>query len=203
VSGLLRALGAQALNVAPTLRPAALRHAAVPAREEGLEEWFEFDAFDAMAPADAPATSVRAGAILHEAPEAYDVPREPRRSAPSEATGPLPDARPTWMHDRDEAATHHLRAAREPESPALPFTHAPTVRPRSFALPMADPGRANARANPPTPAQPPPPPDVHIHIGRIEVTAASPPPAPKRERPAPSSKSPSLEDYLRRGTKAP
>lgn len=45
--------------------------------------------------------------------------------------------------------------------------------------------------------QPREPDEIHVHIGRIEVTAMQPAPMPAQ--PAPMRKTPSLDDYLRRG----
>lgn len=203
MTGLLQGLGKQAMDAAPSLRPASRSHAT------------------AMQVNEQPLAVVDAGPLESAQPARDRDERRadraiPARDAPSLAARPNARTQERWHVHVEPGRTNPMRSGEESNSPAsrprseepAPATPAAspgrrpesTIRVRAPAVPMAeppaDPARvraANAAARQPA--------DVHIHIGRIEVIAAAPAPAPKRDRPAPASKSLSLEDYLRRGAK--
>lgn len=205
MSGLLQALGAQAMNVAPAVRPAARRHVPVPPGEETFETNLGLESFDEVAFQERmPTVSRESLASMRIEPTsassavrtdgfgtASATPAEP---ASAQAPAQHDDAMPRVL--REEVAADTARTTARPLRES-------TLRPRVETAPIATPRRATASVNAPIPMPPPPPPDIHIHIGRIEVTALAPPPVPKRERPTPTTKSPSLEDYLRKGAKSP
>jgi hypothetical protein len=199
---LLHALGAQAMNAAPALRPAATRHAPAPSREPLLEEGFEVASFDVSPWKEgAPVARVERGS------------RELRSDATTAPVAPADRNRLDDLHAPRivdaQAAPHHedalpptLRAEVDDDTASArpPMRTAPTLQPRQRAFPIAAPRLPSSRdpsAGITTPQQP----DVHIHIGRIEVIAPAPAAPPKRDRPAPAHKSVSLEDYLRKGAK--
>lgn len=202
MSGLLQALGAQAINAAPALRPAATRHAPAPSREPLLEEGFEVESFD-VSPWEVGASIAafeRGAGNLRSDPATAPVVPAARQASADVQTPRAPDAQAASRHEDAMPPTLRAEADDDAARARAPMRGAPTLRPRQRAYPIATPRLPPSRdpaARIATPSQP----DVHIHIGRIEVVAPAPAATSKRDRPAPAHKSVSLEDYLRKGSK--
>jgi hypothetical protein len=210
VSGLLRSLGAQALNAPPTLRPAARVYARLGA--DGRR-----NAAESIVP------SIHNMEPSHAA---FEIATQSRTSHPGQRSAEMfaPSTQPATRADRVQVDNADRDAAQiaaiSPQSRAQPqgtlASAVPSDEQVSAAAPQVRtlrPARTEAairgaRMENALGARTPLATaelnsEVHIHIGRIELTAVQPSPAPRRERAAQARKSMSLEDYLRGGGKSP
>ena len=220
MTGLLRSLGAQALDHAPALRPAArLRGAA--------ETYVDRDPEGETVTPSAP--------IVHAS-----VARSSARTAPSAAAATsYEDPRPAPVRAAAEGARDDREAAtrvRAHEGARLAVPRHDTVEPAERVVRAAVREAARARTNGDAPpgrraraadttgtnptakptrsdeprarfdeprfaaarrAHEPPLPDVQIHIGRIELTAVTPPASSTPRAVSEAKKPMSLDDYLR------
>ena len=221
MSGLLRSLGAQALDRVPALRPAArLRGAEMLWAKQERDRASASETFgDAPLEARSPRTTAKPASSARPVPARPalddDAAREivpGKRAATMIATGNTMSVRGPIVRsrtaddrqrrtlvppDEDDTADERARRNEPPERRAAVTTTSTSAKPARRHDHRARPDDPAAFARP---TREPAVPDVQIHIGRIELTAVTAPASAPRAAPA-GRKPMSLDDYLRERTR--
>jgi hypothetical protein len=224
MSGLLRSLAAQALNLPPTLRPAARLRAGVASVASEVAQEHEFtiapkpvaaerSAFEPLPDRTSAALPVPAPPAIDSTIADREEPRAQRATDRALATHAVP---------HDTAARAMPPAPAHPETNDALFVDTPAhTATRRIASQEAEPAKVSepaarivrtsqqrlrsremparfevsARAREPN-AREPAAPDVHIHINRVELTALAAPAPSRRPSAAQANKPMSLDQYL-------